>query len=521
MFVPFKKVLQVKAIFLLFIAAILCASCSDSNEESPDVSGPQVTLTGITSNADVSDTVSIAVSADDEKDIEKLAVYIDGTLVTTLTQPPFAYSWNTYSLKDGVHTVKIIAFDKTGNSTEQQVSVNVKNILVSFDVPSNKLWAAESYSERGFVFLSDENGKVIASTEYENGKSYTLTNREFKGDQFFLSEVVIRTNSEENRIVTYLQVKRGTKWVLVMEKGDNETYAGNATLTFSNGDDKASYYAVSNGDETSPNEENPKVRLHESPSNLYVVRSYANESKAPAYGIFTGITAGATTAVDLSKVTTPLTKVTLELPQNTTSYTSLQMNAYTKSNSFDIGYATGRYTSNAGNTKLDYYYPGTAFPSYYSKIFVTTDDYDYEQGSTQILSEVKLPESNVTFSFANDKLNYSASGDFKFMMAGIEYEDARWILLLPKETGVVPSIELPEQLKDFKLPAFGSPVYYAIEDVAGITNYSDLINFITTSTYGVNEFYIAGKNYIDVTYREASSGGRIASNKKAMHLLIN
>ncbi len=77
------------------------------NEESPDVSGPQVALTGITSNADVSDTVSIAVSADDEKDIEKLEVYIDGTLVTTLTQPPFAYSWNTNGLKDGVHIIKI------------------------------------------------------------------------------------------------------------------------------------------------------------------------------------------------------------------------------------------------------------------------------------------------------------------------------------------------------------------------------------------------------------------------------
>jgi hypothetical protein len=211
MLLPFKKVLSTSVVFALFASLVLFSSCGgDDDDVTPDTTAPEVTIEGLTNDAAVNGTVAVSLDSD-ENDLDKVEIYVDGTLVTTLTGSPFQYTWDSNTVQDGTHTIKVVAYDKSGNKTEQQVSVAVSNTLVSFSIAANQLETEEDYKERGFVFLSDENGKVIASTEYENGKSYTLKNAEFKGEKFFLSEVVVRTGTESDRsrIITFPQVERG------------------------------------------------------------------------------------------------------------------------------------------------------------------------------------------------------------------------------------------------------------------------------------------------------------------------
>jgi hypothetical protein len=135
-------------------------------------------------------------------------------------------------------------------------------------------------------------------------------------------------------------------------------------------------------------------------------------------------------------------------------------------------------------------------------------------GTKKILSEVKLLAKDVTFTFNDSKLSYSANGDFDFVAAEMNNDDARWVLILPKGTNVsMPALELPDQLKGFVLPSFGAPTEYTVSDLGEITSYSDLITFITSSTYSIGELYRDGKDYIDIDYKASPNGGRVGSKR--------
>jgi hypothetical protein len=514
MLLSFRKLVCVSTACVALLGVVFLSSCSD-DDPAKDTVIPEVSFSNLTDGSNVWNTVSMSVNATDNDGVEKVEIYIDGALTSTLTASPFDLSWDTNTATDGAHTIKAVVTDKSGNVTEQQISVNVKNTLVSFSIPDDKLWSGESYTERGFVFLSNDEGKVIASLEYENGKSYSFKNGEFTGDKFFLSEVIIRSNTDmnENRIWTFSQIERGTKWVLLHEEREDETYAGSATLTFSKIATDAVYHAASNGDQPYVSQTSAVIRLHESPSNLYVERFDPEGVVAPFYGLYSGVTVDATTAIDLSKVNIPLSKATVNLPEGA-SYANAQIQGYTTSDSYKLGYEISGRGKTTSGSQYSFYYPGTAFPSYYSEIFIETDDFSYSMGTKKILSEVKLLAKDVTFTFNDSKLSYSANGDFDFVAAEMNNDDARWVLILPKGTNVsMPALELPDQLKGFVLPSFGAPTEYTVSDLGEITSYSDLITFITSSTYSIGELYRDGKDYIDIDYKASPNGGRVGSKR--------
>jgi hypothetical protein len=297
----------------------LFTSCGDDDDVTPDTTPPEVTIEGLTNDAAVNGTVAVALDAD-EKDLDKVEIYINGTLVTTLTGSPFQYTWDSNTVQDGTHTIKVVAYDKTGNKTEQQVSVQVTNTLVSFNIGASQLETKEGYAERGFVFLSDENGKVIAATEYENGKSYTLKNAAFKGEKFYLSEVLVRvgTESDRSRIITFAQVERGKSWKLMYEHDGDETFVGEATLNFTNFASGYGYFVESNGDQAFPdaNHLSHVVNLRKNPSSLYVERQDEYATQTPTYRLFPNITTGTSHTINLSNVNIPVTKVTVDIPQD-------------------------------------------------------------------------------------------------------------------------------------------------------------------------------------------------------------
>lgn len=58
--------------------------------------------------------------------LKQLEIYLDGTSLEVITQPPFGYAWDTSKVKPGTHTLKVVAIDSAQNKGEVEVSLLVR-----------------------------------------------------------------------------------------------------------------------------------------------------------------------------------------------------------------------------------------------------------------------------------------------------------------------------------------------------------------------------------------------------------
>jgi len=90
---------------------------------------PSVSITAPASGAMVSGTITISASATDNVGVVGVQFKVDGLyLGPEVTAAPYAISWNTASVANGVHTLTGVARDAAGNTTTSSaVTVHVRN----------------------------------------------------------------------------------------------------------------------------------------------------------------------------------------------------------------------------------------------------------------------------------------------------------------------------------------------------------------------------------------------------------
>jgi hypothetical protein len=89
---------------------------------------PTTSITAPANGATVSGTVNVTATASGPSGVAKVEIYVDGSLATTLTSPPYTFAWNTATVANGTHTLMSKAYDSAGNSgTSATVSVTVSN----------------------------------------------------------------------------------------------------------------------------------------------------------------------------------------------------------------------------------------------------------------------------------------------------------------------------------------------------------------------------------------------------------
>jgi hypothetical protein len=88
---------------------------------------PTVSITAPVSGATVAGTITVSASAADNVGVVGVQFKLDGAnLGTEVTTAPYAVSWNTASVPNGVHTLTAVARDAAGNtSTSSAVTVKV------------------------------------------------------------------------------------------------------------------------------------------------------------------------------------------------------------------------------------------------------------------------------------------------------------------------------------------------------------------------------------------------------------
>jgi hypothetical protein len=108
-----------------------------------DTTPPTATLTAPVVGATVSNSVSMTATASDNvggSGIASVSFLIDGSVVGTVSNSPYALSWNSRSVANGSHTVQARATDASGNSsalnggsvTVQNSALNIVNGLVGY-----------------------------------------------------------------------------------------------------------------------------------------------------------------------------------------------------------------------------------------------------------------------------------------------------------------------------------------------------------------------------------------------------
>jgi tetratricopeptide (TPR) repeat protein len=90
-------------------------------------SPPSVSITGPTNGETVNGTVNIDVEARDDLGIAKVEIYIDDVLVAALTASPYTFQWDTTTVSSGSHTITVRAYDTSGQTAEDEISVSVNN----------------------------------------------------------------------------------------------------------------------------------------------------------------------------------------------------------------------------------------------------------------------------------------------------------------------------------------------------------------------------------------------------------
>ncbi|MBT1707284.1 hypothetical protein KK062_03580 [Fulvivirgaceae bacterium PWU5] len=233
--------------------------------------------------------------------------------------------------------------------------------LLTIEVPADAL---KRDGSRGFIFLSDENGKTIVTHEYTAGESITLEASEFIGDEFYVTEVYIDADDQDLR--TFSKVKRG-KWVLTPADDGEDEAAGDASVSFTDALPGVSYQVTSNGDYSVVSDNaalTASLRLRKNPSKLFITR--AEDDVYPThYALIPGISAGAgNTAISLGLVSNALTVVSKDISSEYTDG-ELTVVGLVAENQYDDRYIVCQ--SDVIDGKIEYRYPGTAFRAYFPR----------------------------------------------------------------------------------------------------------------------------------------------------------
>jgi hypothetical protein len=88
---------------------------------------PQVSITSPANGATLSGAVTLSANATDDKGISKVMFYVNSANVATDTSSPYSASVNTAGYGDGNYTLKAVAYDTAGQTTEATVAVTFSN----------------------------------------------------------------------------------------------------------------------------------------------------------------------------------------------------------------------------------------------------------------------------------------------------------------------------------------------------------------------------------------------------------
>lgn len=183
-------------LFLVFLFVFLgCSGDSGQGEvpgipeETMDVDAPLITLNGLASLIEKYTDVQISVT--DESAVTT-RIYINDLIVAVFSDKQFSYTIDPYPQPVGNVQVKVISEDANGNSSEQVFDVEIKHLLMDFnlgpdeDGPTNTHW----------VFFNDLNGNILSSSKVNLGSNKLYTDSQIEDGTIYYTIAEYETYGE-------------------------------------------------------------------------------------------------------------------------------------------------------------------------------------------------------------------------------------------------------------------------------------------------------------------------------------
>jgi hypothetical protein len=526
-----RHLFLIAANLLSLLAIIGLSSCSKDEDAPQDKTAPVVSFSNTTSISPVWNTVPFKLNVTDNDGIKTVEIFVDGDLVATLSNSPYEFDWDSHTVPDGSHTVKVIATDASGNKSEAQVTIIVKNILISIDVPDGHVVDTEDHTLRKFIVLTDEGGNVIAYSELHNGTKVELKSPSFDGSSFYLSEVrYIREawndNWQRTDVCTFAEIDRGT-WNSFLEGAYPENIV-QANLDFQNAEAGVSYIISTNADntwqETEANQFSTTMDIT-SPSSLFIQKS---ESGIPvSWRLIPSVVGGNNPTIDLSQDWQPMSSATRSVPDGL-DYVHSDLWGYAGDGEERYFVGEGRYLP--GQNKLEIYKPGDAFPHYLHDYWFGKDNYSVFRSSPSLEASFAPIAHTINVDMTADGYDFNAIGEFDYAFLTFEKtgHHTNWFFVLPgnSEGTIIPPL-MPQEIKELMdIPVFSFTgmssyslvnydVFESYEDFITTYRDSELLSNIGISDHGFSEMEVIVQN---------EEGGRLparnAGVKRLKHLQV-
>ena len=151
--------------------------------EAGDSTPPVVSFVTPGSGATVSGTISVQVSASDNRGVQSVSLSLDGAAIGTDDSAPYSFSLNTINTSNGTHSLRTTALDSAGNETSASIAVTVSNNsdttapVVSIVTPANGTRVTTSVSVK--VNASDQVGVVRVELYVDGALTGTSTTSPF------------------------------------------------------------------------------------------------------------------------------------------------------------------------------------------------------------------------------------------------------------------------------------------------------------------------------------------------------
>jgi len=193
----------------------IAVSVDNTPPPSPDLTPPTVSIASPTNGATVSGAVSVSVSASDNIGVTKVELYKDGTPFASLTNSPYAFTWDTAGDQDGSHTLVAKAYDAANNfGTSNTIAVSVDNTPPKVTITSPVSGATVKGSVTISVSASDTSGVQriefyidgkLKATDYTAPYTYQWNSKSVKaGTHTILVIAYDRTGSMRQTSVTVI-----------------------------------------------------------------------------------------------------------------------------------------------------------------------------------------------------------------------------------------------------------------------------------------------------------------------------
>jgi hypothetical protein len=118
------------------VDAAAAVAASASAVSPVDGSAPSASIASPYASSTVSGLVAVDVSASDDVGVVRVDLLVNGAKVASDSTSPFAFSWDSTKVANGMASLQAVAVDAAGNAgTSAAVSVNVANNAVADTTP--------------------------------------------------------------------------------------------------------------------------------------------------------------------------------------------------------------------------------------------------------------------------------------------------------------------------------------------------------------------------------------------------